>query len=342
MVGNITLILTLLITKEGLMRLLTILLLCFYGFNVLADTCGHFGELGYEGEATIIASTEQVQLNEVEFYDVVYADPVEMEFSVERCVYDNPIFGIDYSLIVTVTPTVPGKSRGAFYKAYDLALIQNNQQNEGHLLELNYSDNLYVAKSYFTHIFTNIGYDGYIPSSSDIDLSQPFTLILSCGNTITTVFDACSEVNSDHYFELNPQLGQNNTVISTVNGAWYDPTYNGSGFNMVQTANGLQVYFYGYKAGADGEALWLASFLGPKTIQKGETFTLEMTSGFIGNGGSLTSKPNTPNSGLTLWGTADITFDSCSSGEIILTNTDGDSVTHDIILLAGAEGLNCE
>src|SRR5690606_40325937 len=79
-----------------------------------------------------------------------------MEFEVERCVYDNPIYGIDYSLIVTVTATVPGQSKGGVnYKAYDLAIIQNNQQNDGHILELNYSDNLYVTKSYFTHIFTN-------------------------------------------------------------------------------------------------------------------------------------------------------------------------------------------
>lgn len=326
------------------MRLLYILLFSFYGFNVLADNCGYLGRyVGQEGEATIIASTEQVHLNEVQYYGNVYADSVEMEFAVERCVYDNPIFGTDYSLIVTVTPTVPGKSRGALYKAYDLALIQNNQQNDGHTLELNYSDNLYVAKSYFTHIYTNFDSEGFITEPSDIDLSQPFTLILSCGNTNTTVFDECSAVNSDYYFEINPQSGgHNNNVISSVNGAWYDPNYNGSGFNIVQTANGLQVYFYGYKAGSNGEALWLASVLGPMTIEKDVTYTLDMGAGFLGNGGSLTAKPYTPNSGLTLWGTAEMTFHSCSSGEVILTNTDGDSVTHNIILLAGAEGLNCE
>src|SRR5690606_9204346 len=109
--------------------------------------------------------------------------------------------------------------------------IQNNQQNNG---QLNYSDNLYVAKSYFTHIFTNIGYSGYIPSSSNIDLSQPFILILSCDNAVGPYYDECSAVNSDKYSEINPQSGSNNTTLSSVNGAWYDPDYNGSGFNMVQ------------------------------------------------------------------------------------------------------------
>lgn len=315
----------------------------FYGLNVLADNCGYLGRYGgQQGEATIIASTEQVHLNEVQYYGNVYADSVEMEFAVERCVYDNPIFGIDFSLIVTVTPTVPGKSRGALYKAYDLALIQNNQQNDGHTLELNYSDNLYVAKSYFTHIFTNIGYTGYIPSSSNIDLSQPFTLVFSCSNLTSSYYDACSTVNSDHFLEINPQPTINNPILSSVNGAWYDPDYNGSGFNIMQTSNGLQLYFYGYKAGSNGEALWLASELGSKTIEKDVTYTLDMGAGFLGNGGSLTTKPNTPNSGLTLWGAAEMTFHSYNSGEIILRNTNGDSVTHNVNLLAGAEGLTCE
>lgn len=88
--------------------------------------------------------------------------------------------------------------------------------------------------------------------------------------------------------------------------------------------------------------MWLASELGSKTIEKDVTYTLDMGAGFLGNGGSLTTKPNTPNSGLTLWGAAEMTFHSYNSGEIILRNTNGDSVTHNVNLLAGAEGLTCE
>jgi hypothetical protein len=311
------------------------ILFCFYGFNVLADSCASWSSYSpRDGQATIIANTEQVHLNEIEMHDFVYADSMDFEFWIEKCIND---YGITYSLFATVTPIIPGKSKGS--GVYDIAVIQDNQQFNG---ALSFTNNLYVPGSIWTALTTTYSNSGAISSTpAGLDLSQPFTLIFSCSNSFS-YFEDCSVVNPASHFEINPQSGQNNTVISSVNGAWYDPDYNGSGFNMVQTANGLQVYFYGYKAGADGKALWLASFLGPKTIHKGETFTLEMTSGFIGNGGSLTSKPNTPNSGLTLWGTADITFDSCSSGEIILTNTDGDSVTHDIILLAGAEGLNCE
>lgn len=316
------------------MRLLIVLLFCFYGFAAKADACASYLGLLNGGVATKIAITEKIYLNEVRLSNNVIADAVNIEFWVEECVSENYI---DYSLMGTVSSSVPGKSNGS--TLYNIAVIQNNIQFDGVVF---YGNNLFVPYDFFTALRTRYNTSYNSVPLSEFDLSQPFTLVFSCNNLTPAYYDACSAVNSNYFFEISPQSDRNNVTLSSVNGAWYDPDYNGSGFNMVQTANGLQVYFYGYKAGADGEALWLASFLGPKTIQKGETFTLEMTSGFIGNGGSLTSKPNTPNSGLTLWGTADITFDSCSSGEIILTNTDGDSVTHDIILLAGAEGLNCE
>jgi len=318
------------------MRLLTILLFNFYGFNVLADTCiSYMGFSEKEGEATTIASTEPIKLNEFELFGNVIADPINIEFWVEKCVNDGDI---SYSLFGTATALVSGKSKGAMY--YDIAVIQNNKQFDGVVF---YGDNLFVPGDFWTALQTTYFSSGSIYSShTGLDLSQSFTLILSCDNAVGLYYEACSAVNSDHYFEINPQSDINNNVLSTINGAWFDPDHNGSGYNFIQTLNGLQVYFYGYRAGSDGDTLWLASVLGPKTIEKDVTYSLDMGAGFLGNGGSLTTKPTTPNSGLMLWGTAELTFHSCNSGEVILTNTDGESVTHNIILLAGAEGLTCE
>ncbi|MCX7544363.1 hypothetical protein [Marinicella gelatinilytica] len=102
------------------------------------------------------------------------------------------------------------------------------------------------------------------------------------------------------------------------------------------------MYYYGYKANSNGEALWLMSATGPKTIKKDETYTLDMLPGFIGNGGSLTMKPTAANSGVQKWGSADITFFDCNNGEITLSKSDGTTVTQNIILLAGVDGMTCE
>lgn len=317
------------------MRSLIFLLFSFYGFNLLADSCASWSSYSpRDGHATVIASTEEIHLNEVEMHGFVYADSMDLEFWIEKCINDN---GITYSLFATIKPNIPGKSKGA--GVYDISVIQNNQQFNG---ALSFTNNLYVPGNFWAALTTTYRNSGATSSTpAGLDLSQPFTLIFSCNNSIA-YFENCSVINPASHIEINPQSSNNITIISSVNGTWYDPDYNGSGFNIVQTANGLQVYFYGYEAGSNGEALWLASVLGPKTIEKGVTYTLYMGAGFLGNGGSLTIKPNTPNSGLTLWGTADITFHSCTEGKIILTNGHGDSVTQNIMLLAPPKGLICD
>lgn len=325
--------------KEGFMRLniffkFLLLFQVVFSFNVLADTCVSLSSVSTprEGEAIRIASTEKAHLNEVEALNAILADSIDIEFWVEQCTNNN---GIEYSLIGTVTPTVPGRSKGA--GVYNIAIIQNDKQYDGAFY---FTNNLFISSDFWTALITIYFSSGSITSiPSGFDLSQPFTLILSCNNL--SFYEECSAVNSVRLFELNPQPVTDSPTISSVNGTWYDPEYSGSGFTMMQTPIGFVMFYYGYKAEANGETLWLLSSTGPKVINKGETFTLDMLSGFLGNGGSLTTKPNTENSGTRIWGTTEVTFNTCNSGVIKLTNNDGITVTHNINLLAGVDELTC-
>ena len=290
----------------------------------------------FDGEMINIANTESVHFNEVTYpgTEVVYADPMDFEFWVGKCENSDET---GYYLMMNVTPTVPGKSR--YWVVYDFAIIQNNQQFD--IPNINaFSDNLYVSTDYWLASTTTIvESSGLITSHpNDLNLSESFTLIFSCSSAY---YELCSPQNPDAIFEIDPQAGNSTNTISSVNGSWYDPDYSGSGFNMVQTPVGYLMYFYGYKEDSNGEALWLISSIGPQTITKDETFTVDMLSGFQGNGGSLTTKPNTPNSGTTHWGTADVTFNDCRNGVVKLTKDNNTSVTHTIKLLAGIDGVDC-
>lgn len=125
-----------------------------------------------------------------------------------------------------------------------------------------------------------------------------------------------------------------------VSGAWYDPDYNGSGFNFVETPNGLIAYFYGYKGGQNGQAQWLLTKLIPTPIEKDKTYTIDVVSGFIGNGGSFTTKPTTADSGTKYWGTMQLTFNGCHEGTVVIDGSDG-KVTHNIVKLAGLRDIMC-
>lgn len=128
--------------------------------------------------------------------------------------------------------------------------------------------------------------------------------------------------------------------INGLSGSWYDPAYDGSGFNLIQTSNGFLIYFYGYKNSANGDAQWLLSEVISDPIRKGQTVTAKVFSTLANNGGNFMTKPTTPNFGLTDWGQAEITINSCRSGVIKLTGIDG-TLTHNIVPLAPIDGLAC-
>ncbi len=129
-------------------------------------------------------------------------------------------------------------------------------------------------------------------------------------------------------------------TFSGLAGTWYDPVYDGSGFNVIQIPNGLLLYYYGYQAGANGQALWLLSDVITQPITAGTTLNVDLYAGFIGNGGSFTQKPTKGTSGLTRWGQAEITFNQCNAGTIRLIGSNA-SVTHNIVPLASINGVTC-
>jgi hypothetical protein len=118
------------------------------------------------------------------------------------------------------------------------------------------------------------------------------------------------------------------TNTTAVAGAWYDPAYDGSGFNMTMTPAGLIVYYYGWDR--NGNRLWLMSDIGPTTITPGETLTLPMR---VTNGGRFETpaKPST----LSQWGSLKINFTSCTKATATLSGSDGTSVMNNLQMLAG-------
>ncbi|MDR2011930.1 MAG: Ig-like domain-containing protein [Rhodanobacter sp.] len=86
-----------------------------------------------------------------------------------------------------------------------------------------------------------------------------------------------------------------------ITGDWYNPAYDGSGFNITQTSQGLLLFYYGWDSG--GNRLWLISDIGPKQIVPGTAVTLNMNET---SGGSFLV-PALPKT-LTPWGKLTIIF----------------------------------
>jgi hypothetical protein len=114
-------------------------------------------------------------------------------------------------------------------------------------------------------------------------------------------------------------------------GAWYDPAYSGSGFNILMTQAGLSFYYYGWDK--SGQRLWLASDIGPAKIVPGTEITLTMRET---NGGHFLSPA--PSSTGTAWGTLKVNFSSCAKATATLSGTDG-KVDLNLQILAGVSGL---
>lgn len=129
------------------------------------------------------------------------------------------------------------------------------------------------------------------------------------------------------------------TILSGVSGTWYAPEYDGSGFQIIESTSGLLLTFYGYSADSDGDAHWLVSSAGPTKIVQGQSYDFTLYSGYLGNGGSLTRKPNV-GSGTKNWGTMTVTFNSCTAGTITIAG-DNKSVTQNVVKLANINGISC-
>jgi hypothetical protein len=126
-------------------------------------------------------------------------------------------------------------------------------------------------------------------------------------------------------FNMTKLIGMTST--SSVTGAWYDPIYTGSGFNMTMTDQGLLLYYYGWDK--DGNRLWLSADFGPKQIVAGTPIKFDMVETHVGTF-TAPAKPDTK----TPWGTVQLNFSSCTKATATLDGNDG-KVTLDMVMLAG-------
>jgi hypothetical protein len=102
----------------------------------------------------------------------------------------------------------------------------------------------------------------------------------------------------------------------------YDPAYDGSGFNLIESDSGLFIFFYGY--GKSGKRLWLISDAIDNVVF-GSQITVNMQVGPLAAGGSF--QVPVPSVQLEKWGTLKAQFSSKSKATFTLTGTDG-TVTH--------------
>ncbi|MDH3787008.1 MAG: peptidoglycan DD-metalloendopeptidase family protein [Xanthomonadales bacterium] len=117
-------------------------------------------------------------------------------------------------------------------------------------------------------------------------------------------------------------------------GLWYDPALDGEGFNIVTTAGGTIVYFYG--SDDRGNRFWLISDLIPGEIKSGVPITVSMYE----STGGIFPNPVPSARGLSRWGTLSLLFSACDAGQSTLTGVDGNKNSQ-IIKLAGVAGATC-
>lgn len=131
----------------------------------------------------------------------------------------------------------------------------------------------------------------------------------------------------------------NNTIISDVTGAWYDPSKNGVGFNVIQAGNTLSVMYYGYRN--TGLPQWLISVSTyNQDIIKNTPIKLSMNTATNNNGATFTNPPQTTASGTSSWGELTLSFTSCSIGTATLNGKDG-KVTYQLNKLTHPKNLSC-
>ncbi|MEM9532863.1 MAG: GDSL-type esterase/lipase family protein [Pseudomonadota bacterium] len=119
----------------------------------------------------------------------------------------------------------------------------------------------------------------------------------------------------------------------TAAGLWFDPAFDGEGYDIVQSEGGVTVFFYGY--GADGDRLWLISETFSDRLAFNSPVTLNM---LVGDGGTF--QQPIPGSQLENWGSLTMTVTECGVGEFVLDGQDGIK-NHSVIKLADVVGTGC-
>ncbi|MFK7957582.1 MAG: GDSL-type esterase/lipase family protein [Lysobacterales bacterium] len=119
----------------------------------------------------------------------------------------------------------------------------------------------------------------------------------------------------------------------TLAGLWFDPAFDGEGYDIVQSAGGITVFYYGYDS--NGNRLWLISELLADRPALNQPISLTMS---VGNGGTF--QQPIPGSQLEQWGTLSMTVTECGAGEFVIDGLDG-TKTHAVVKLADVVGTSC-
>ena len=117
-----------------------------------------------------------------------------------------------------------------------------------------------------------------------------------------------------------------------VNGLFFDPNNSGHGFDIIRHETGLVVYYYGHSA--SGERLWLIYDNYQGNLEYNEKFSIDMYEISEGTFGH----PVLPSS---KWGSINMEFYDCDSGQATLNGDDG-ILEIDFVRLVGIPDIGCE
>jgi hypothetical protein len=162
------------------------------------------------------------------------------------------------------------------------------------------------------------------PANPATTVSKWGTLSMSFSADGATATATLSGKDGNVTFKLQKIVGL--ASASLITGDWYDPAYNGSGFNMLVSSSGLILYYYGWDS--HGNRLWLVSDLGPTQITPGTSIRVNMNQ----TNGGVFSMPALPGTS-TVWGTLQLDFSSCTKATGALAGNDGSTVTFNNLLM---------
>lgn len=124
------------------------------------------------------------------------------------------------------------------------------------------------------------------------------------------------------------------TVHSKYSGLWYDPALEGEGFNLVVTAAGSILYYYGFDD--DGDRLWMVSPPFDFSFADGASTQVDLLKATSGSYGA----PVPSGQALQDWGSVTVTGDSCNAMRFELDTNEGDK-TMNARRLVNVVGLGC-
>jgi hypothetical protein len=158
------------------------------------------------------------------------------------------------------------------------------------------------------------------PAGNVISQNPAANTSVAPGTRVDLVVSSGSEETQEPVVDMNGLAG-----------LWYDPAYDGEGFNMLVTDAGWFMYYYGWAA--NSQRLWLISEISETPIQYGQSVTLELQRGI----GGVWSNPDP---GLEAWGEMTIIFDSCDASRAQIDGLDGLKSVN-MVKLLGIAGMNC-